>query len=49
MVPMKVSIDRNIATCQNSGILQPHKHECVMHDTRNIVDPTIISNHGNHL
>jgi hypothetical protein len=33
----------------NSGTLQPHEHGCLMHDTRNIVDPTTTSNRENNL
>jgi hypothetical protein len=37
---VNIDLDCVIATCQNSGTMQPHQHGCVMHDMRNIVDPT---------
>jgi hypothetical protein len=42
------SATSDIATCQNSGTLQLHEHECVMHDTLNILNPKT-SNRENHL
>jgi hypothetical protein len=38
-----------IASCQNSGTLQLRQYGYVMHDTRNMCDPTTTSNRKNHL